>query len=334
MMAKHIIPGIDDPTCGIAVAAKQLIARGVGEDGEVWVHSMWTPMVVKASIKALLAGKRLVRMPHGCTDPEKLKYHWHKKRWVAPIERWLFRRADHLVATCDEEVAWIRAFEPSVRRIDVVPLSPATSDRAQCPTSQAPSEPEQSDIIKLLYVGRLHPLKGVEYLLGALREIKIALNPLRHLRLKVIGKDEGEGRKLRRMAADRDLDVEFCGIVSEEEKEAAYRWCDALVLPTLSENFGLVIAEALERGKRVITTDGAPAWGDGNDYGGRLVYLKGFRDGTRESRVALLKDAIVRLSDTVSDGKRSGVADAASALAKLIDGDLDAMQNSKQGESK
>ena len=84
----------------------------------------------------------------------------------------------------------------------------------------------------------------------------------------------------------------------------------------------------------MITTDGAPAWGDGNDYGGRLVYLKGFRDGTRESRVELLKDAIVRLSDAVSGGKTLGVADAASALAKLIDGDLDAMQNSKQGESK
>ena len=69
-------------------------------------------------------------------------------------------------------------------------------------------------------------------------------------------------------------------------------WYDVLVLPTLSENFGLVIAEALERGKRVITTDGAPAWGDGNTYGGRLVYLKGFRDGMREERVRLLKDAI------------------------------------------
>ena len=45
---------------------------------------------------------------------------------------------------------------------------------------------------------------------------------------------------------------------------------------TLPENFGLVIAETLDRGKRVITTDGAPAWGDGNDYGGWLVYLKGY----------------------------------------------------------
>lgn len=76
----------------------------------------------------------------------------------------------------------------------------------------------------------------------------------------------------------------------------------------LSENFGLVVAEALERGKRVITTDGAPAWeseckmenvkckvGDGEiwiGYYGRLIYLKGYRDGTDTLRVSLLKDAI------------------------------------------
>ena len=104
MKAVHVVPGLDDPTCGIAVAAKQLIARDVGEEGEVWVHSMWTPMVIKASFRALLTGKKLVRMPHGCTEPNKLKFHWHKKQWIAPIERWLFRQADRLIATCEEEV--------------------------------------------------------------------------------------------------------------------------------------------------------------------------------------------------------------------------------------
>lgn len=73
-------------------------------------------------------------------------------------------------------------------------------------------------------------------------------------------------------------------------------------------------AEALERGKRVITTDGAPAWGPeecGNvemlpitnsnnqsesqiwkGYGGMLIYLTGYRDGTPEERIQLLKSAI------------------------------------------
>ena len=92
----------------------------------------------------------------------------------------------------------------------------------------------------------------------------------------------------------KDISVNF-RVVSNafgEEKEKVCDWCDILVLPTLSENFALVIAEALERGKRVITTDGAPAWGDGNDYGGRLTYLKGYRDGSPTERVRLLRESI------------------------------------------
>ena len=284
MAAIHIIPGIDDPTCGIAVAAKQLIARGIGEAGEVWVHSMWTPMVIKASVKALLTGKKLVRMPHGCTDPTKLRHHWHKKRWVAPIERWLFRHADRLIATCEDEVKWIKAFEPRVKKVETVRLSVSNSMPIQ--QNAKPHNGNHNDALKLLYVGRLHKLKGLEYLFEALPS---------GVKLVVIGKEDGDGANLHKIADRRGVGVEFRGVVSDEEKNAAYDACDALVLPTLSENFGLVVAEALERGKRVITTDGAPAWGYGNDYGGRLTYLKGYLEGSKEDRVSLLENAIRRL---------------------------------------
>jgi glycosyltransferase involved in cell wall biosynthesis len=292
MAAEHIIPGLEDPTCGIAVAAKQLIARGVGEDGEVWVHSMWSPMVIRGSIKALLAGKKLVRMPHGCTDPEKLRFHWHKKRWVAPIERWLFRRADRIIATCEDEIAWIKSFEPRVKKVELIELSPPKWENRSDLFSQNDITPSTcSESLKLLYVGRLHKLKGVNFLLDAIAQLP---NPL-YAELRLIGKDDGEGKSLKKQAARLNLNVTFEGIVSEETKNAAYDWCDALVLPTLSENFGLVIAEALERGRRVITTDGAPAWGDGNTYGGRLSYIRGYRDGTPAERIQLLKSAIENL---------------------------------------
>lgn len=293
MPARHIIPGLDDPTCGIAVAAKQLIARGVGDDGEVWVHSMWTPMVIKASFKALLSGKKLVRMPHGCTDPEKLRYHWNKKRWVAPIERWLFRRANRIVATCEDEVEWIKAFEPRVKKVELIELSPPKWENRSDLFSQ--NEAAYSSTLRLLYVGRLHKLKGANYLLDAIA----SLPDHQSIELRLIGKDEGEGKSLKKQADRLNLNTTFEGVVSEDAKNAAYEWCDALVLPTLSENFGLVVAEALERGKRVITTDGAPAWGDGNTYGGRLIYLNGYRDGSSEDRVHLLKSAIDRLFLTI-----------------------------------
>ena len=91
--------------------------------------------------------------------------------------------------------------------------------------------------LHLLYLGRRHPLKGVEYLEEAVRQIQ-------------------------NTSASPRLCVRFVSSAFGEELEKVWDWCDVLVLPTLSDNFGLVIAEALERGKRVITTDGAPAWGD------------------------------------------------------------------------
>ena len=339
----HIVPGLDDPTCGIAVAAKMVARRQlkdgdavecvgyrdwtkaqIGEADEVWVHSMWTPSVMRAAWTALRMGKKLVRMPHGCMDPVKVRHRWWKKMWVTPFEKWLFASANQIVATCPDEVDWVRKFVPGVRRIDLMSLGDGATDK--------PLEKTHNPL-RLLFVGRLHPLKGVEYLIRALHELNHEIHETHEkglgVVLKIVGKDEGEGEKLRQLVKEFGLDVEFCGVVSEEEKERAWEWSDVLVLPTLSENFGLVVAEALERGKRVITTDGAPVWdsgdrdqnlgdrgqelgtsdevGGGEDsststlnfdsniligYDGRLLYLNGYRDGTREKRVELLKKAI------------------------------------------
>ena len=52
--------------------------------------------------------------------------------------------------------------------------------------------------------------------------------------------------------------VDFCGGVYGEKKWELYRNADVFVLPTYSENFGIVIAEALASGTPVITTKGTP----------------------------------------------------------------------------
>ena len=50
----------------------------------------------------------------------------------------------------------------------------------------------------------------------------------------------------------------FTGALNDDEKWKAYARADVFVLPTFSENFGIVIAEALWAGVPVITTQGAP----------------------------------------------------------------------------
>ena len=55
--------------------------------------------------------------------------------------------------------------------------------------------------------------------------------------------------------------VVFTGALNDDEKWAAYTRADVFVLPTYSENFGIVVAEALWAGVPVITTKGTP-WGE------------------------------------------------------------------------
>ena len=271
---------------------------------EVWIHCGWLPCLWWAAFWA----KRAYWMPEACYDPIRLKFSAWKKKLAGPIERWALRRCEKIVATCEAEKGWIEAYLgkhcPKVEVTDVKRFF-SLGDRSQeLGVSDGFSRKDRKENegngskqetgnkkLNLLYLGRRHPLKGLEYLEQAVKGIE-------GIELRIVSNAFGD------------------------EKEKVWDWCDVLVLPTLSENFGLVVAEALERGKRVITTDGAPVWnpgdrgqelwasdevGEGEDsststlnfdsniligYGGRLLYLKGYRGGTMESRVELLKKVI------------------------------------------
>lgn len=311
----HIVPGLDNPFNGIAVAAKLIAGEQAAEmvDArefgkikdlakyeEVWVHSCWLPMTFKACWRVVKAKRPLVRMTHANLDPVRLRYHSWKKWLVGPIERWLLRKADRIVATCEAEKGWIEKYLgkrcPAVEVTDIKRFFNINHGIRRTHGNEEP--------LHLLYLGRQHPLKGLEYLEEAIKSLPSVSSVY-----SVVQKPE----------------LRIVSSAFGEELEKVWAWCDVLVLPTLSENFGLVVAEALERGKRVITTDGAPAWGEGlelrvgsggveelrvesggvksvgvgseiwSGYEGRLIYLKGYRDGTDEERVELLKRAIERI---------------------------------------
>ena len=299
----YVVDGkeLKGPLGWVEAATPEGCGHPVGWFDEVWVHGMWLPRVWGACRMALRAGKRLVRMTHGSLSPIYLERQskW-KKRLVSPIERHYFAKCDRVVVTGDWEEEWCRKWglKGPFETVDLkgffdfsrVEHVERVEEGGSVGRVERVDRVEKGEL-HLLYLGRRHPLKGVEYLETAVRQIQesSAYSPLL-------------GHPLRGQAspggyASLRLCVKYVSSAFGAELEKVWDWCDVLVLPTLSENFGLVIAEALERGKRVITTDGAPAWGDGNDYGGRLIYLKGYRDGTDEMRVRLLKDAIEKLKE-------------------------------------
>ena len=332
----HIVPGADDVANGMARVARllakeqgdaevvdlsavsgQSLAVSEGSESlgfvesleEVWVHGMWLPKEWAACRRVLKAGKRLVRMTHGSLSPIYLKRQSPFKKWlVGTIERYWLGKADRIVATCDAEKAWIEAYlgkkYPEIVVTDVRRFFDfSRKERKDRKENEGNGSKQEIGNKKLnvLYLGRRHPLKGVEFLEAAVAELNAGRRSRESKLDSGIGNfSNAEGLSVHCSTSTSNFDSKQIElkIVSDafgEEKEKVWEWCDVLVLPTLSENFGLVVAEVLERGKRVITTDGAPAWGDGNDYGGRLVYLKGYRDGSDAERVELLKKSLIGL---------------------------------------
>jgi len=111
----------------------------------------------------------------------------------------------------------------------------------------------------VLFLSRVHGKKGLLNLIDAWAQIRPE-----GWRLQIAGPDEG-GHLAEVMArakqAGVDGDVEYLGVVDGDAKSKIYFNADIFVLPTFSENFGVVIAEALAHGLPVITTHGAP-WQD------------------------------------------------------------------------
>jgi glycosyltransferase involved in cell wall biosynthesis len=110
----------------------------------------------------------------------------------------------------------------------------------------------------MLFLSRIHPIKGLPLLFEAMAKLRSELGDWL---LVIAGPDAGGHRlELEKLARLMEIDrwVLFVGPLFGERKRDGFAAAEVFVLPTRSENFGIVIAEALGVGLPVITTHGAP----------------------------------------------------------------------------
>lgn len=110
--------------------------------------------------------------------------------------------------------------------------------------------------LQLLYIGRLHSKKGIENLL-------LALNLMKNDRISLIICGTGDKVYLSGLfELVRQLglggSVSFRGHVEGKEKSKAFFQSDVCIVPSFTENFGMVVAEALAHGIPVIVSKGTP----------------------------------------------------------------------------
>tara|TARA_B110001450_G_scaffold206699_1_gene196896 strand:- start:7303 stop:8445 length:1143 start_codon:yes stop_codon:yes gene_type:complete len=262
----------------------------------VHVNSLWPQTLIWYFIFSVFHRIPIVLSPRGTLSDWALGYKaWKKKLGMTFYRIFLFRKIKLFVASSNFERSDILKNIKSPN-VAIVP-NPLRIDAAQ--VRKLRKKKERSPVNVMLFLGRINRIKRVDHLVDCF----IKANP-KDWKLVIAGPDEqGSINTIMDSVTQSDLrsKIVYVGSVAEnsEDKLTLFANADVVVLPSYSENFGIVIAEALACGIPVVATKGTP-WESiiTNNCGWYI-------DDTQEALISTIKEIEnTSKADLTSMGKR------------------------------
>jgi glycosyltransferase involved in cell wall biosynthesis len=289
-----------------AASLPAVLAARSGAVDVVHIHGCWNLFGWAAAAWCRRAGVPYVVSPRGMLYPWSFEHTRLKKTVAYRVKESTTLRCARFVHTTSDEESRVVAGLRIAREIVMVPNgvelpAPTPASAAAAFRQRAGASP--SDFV-VLFLGRLHPKKGVDRLVEAFRAAR-RVCPDAFLLLAGSGDDDyvcGLRESTRDLVADRR--IAFTGFLDGDDRRLAFASANAFALTSHSENFGLGVAEAMAAGLPVIVTRECP-W----------PQIEAWRAGCWvENRPDAIAGAIVRLAADRADAAvmgengRAGVA--------------------------
>ena len=244
----ELLPYMDDFACRLSDAWRQ--ARPDVGHAHFWMSGKAAlaaarPLAIPVvqTFHALGVVKRRHQGSRDTSPPQRLR-----------IENGIVQRADHIIATCTDEVFELLRLDADRRRISVVPCG---VDLARF-RPDGPAESRPPGRHRLVVVSRLVERKGIGDVIQALRslpdaDLVVAGGPPRD-RLAC----DPEGARLMALAREVGVSdrVEFRGALPHEQAVETARSATLFVLPSVDEAFGVAYVEAMAGGVPAIGCHG------------------------------------------------------------------------------
>lgn len=249
-----LFPATNGSLAGARQINKAIKARA-GEFDLIHVHSLWNFTVTWAAAAAREAKIPYVIAPRGMLTETCLRQHHYgrKRAYAGTFDRQTVDGAARLHFLNEEEWrasqnGWFRNPEHFLAR-NGVDLS---SDGVR-PGSFRARHPELKDRRIILFLGRLHAMKGLDLQLRALQELTPKFPDLIWL---LIGPDDGEWRRLDSLIKNRGLEshVKWLGVMGDE-RFSAIAEVDVLLQTSFYECQSMTVTEALAVGVPLVVTD-------------------------------------------------------------------------------
>jgi glycosyltransferase involved in cell wall biosynthesis len=223
----------------------------IKSSGMVLVNGLFSFHNTLAFLYAILLGKKIVVALRGGFEPWSIRQKGWKKRPYAALLRPLLRRASLVHVTSEKESGTALSLGIPPERVVMVPNGVELWHYAALPERSSPKS-----VFSFVFLSRMSREKGLDILLSAYREFR-AEAPASAVSLRLVGPDF-HGYLPGLLREFPGTHIECSPGLYGGEKVRALRDADCLVLPSYSENFGNVVAEALACETPVITTTGTP----------------------------------------------------------------------------
>ncbi|QXP69081.1 glycosyltransferase [Polaribacter sp. R2A056_3_33] len=242
---------------GLLKYSRPLDVKLIDSDSDLFHgHGIWQLPVYQMAKIARKLNKPYIITPRGMLEPWSLTQGQLKKKIaLKTFQTNDLEKASCIHATAQMEVESIR----NLGFINPIAMIPNGVNIDEFPASF----PEKSNTPKkILFLSRIHIKKGIENLIEAWGLIDNNLKE--NWKIEIVGNgDENYIKTLKEkiISENLTLEIEIKKPVFGADKIKLFREASLFVLPTFSENFGIVIAEALASYTPVITTKGTP-WED------------------------------------------------------------------------
>ncbi len=226
-------------------------------NGDVFhLHNLWTPNLHWTARSCRKNGIPYLISPRGTLEPWPLSQKKLKKKlsWL------LYQKKDLMKASCIHATSEAEAY--NIRNLGI--RTPIAIIPNGINVENYPYLKTDNDINKtILFLSRVSSKKGVETLIKVWKSIPDQIKS--NWVLRIVGEgdkglDDSYYLSIKKLIRDSELSnsVVLAGPKYGIDKINEYKNANLFVLPTYSENFGMVIAEAMVSGVPVITTSGTP----------------------------------------------------------------------------
>lgn len=240
-----------------APRARRALVEALHEADILDLSLSFTHFNVMARKAAIAAGVPYVYTPRSCLDPVRLRQkRLAKIAFLALFERKIIRDATAIRVLTETEREQVVRQSGSPERCVVIPNAAELDDQTQWPDGELFRKRFDipSDAPVILFLGRLHSIKGIDLLVEAFARACGNGSPAR---LVIAGPDEGARSMVERRARKLEVAhaVHLVGRVDGELRLAALRAADIFALTSYSEGLSNAVLEACASGTPVLITD-------------------------------------------------------------------------------